>query len=563
MVDISTNTDTPTVNVTVYNNPPPVVQVIEGGNIITNNVTGSGGSGTGTTGNTGATGVTGPTGPTGNTGNTGPTGNTGATGVTGPTGPTGNTGNTGPTGPTGNTGATGVTGPTGPTGPTGTTGATGATGASGLPGDIYATETSDLIDLDNEEVGNLITVTIPSGLAYTKVQSILLAHSLTQYINASVSSYTGSLLSFIIDTKNGSGNVGPWDINLAGAVGQAGPQGIQGITGTTGNTGSTGATGATGSTGATGATGASGETGHTGFGYLSIANGFVNLSNLSIGDDVVFDNYGTTYAYSGNQTLIISKGTTQYFYAKCNGYDTNFGELYLQVTKIIGSGSGQTWTVNLSGEMGPTGATGRTGATGATGQTGPTGSTGATGPTGTTGNTGATGATGPTGATGRTGATGATGPTGYGLNSGLIYQYYGHTEGCPNNPPPIEPGKFYFFTCGNGSPGNCLCISCVSFDFTDPDCIPYIVFSTQEYYGTNVQTYLDNWDAHTPTGDYYGYLFIRHYTEKDNYFAIIGLKSAGPSSVTTDEGIFACELIAGSVAPTENQVYSIQFHWMG
>jgi hypothetical protein len=113
------------------------------------------------------------------------------------------------------------------------------------------------------------------------------------------------------------------------------------------------------------------------------------------------------------------------------------------------------------------------------------------------------------------------------------------------------------------TPGACTCISCVSFSFTNPNCIPYIIFSTEEYYGTSVQTYLDNWDAHTPTGDYFGYLFIRHYNEKENYFAILGLKSAGPSNVTIDEAIFACELIAGTAAPTEGKIYSVQFHWMG
>jgi len=109
-------------------------------------------------------------------------------------------------------------------------------------------------------------------------------------------------------------------------------------------------------------------------------------------------------------------------------------------TGLSGSYSGTTFTMVVSGTVGPTGPTGPTGVqgvtgpTGAQGPTGPTGWTGAastvtgpTGPTGAsstvTGPTGPTGAastvtgpTGPTGAastvTGPTGATGPTGPTG-------------------------------------------------------------------------------------------------------------------------------------------------------
>jgi hypothetical protein len=114
-------------------------------------------------------------------------------------------------------------------------------------------------------------------------------------------------------------------------------------------------------------------------------------------------------------------------------YSSGNGQLIVNVTSTLGSGTYTAWTVNLNGaagtpgSTGPTGATGLTGPTGATGLTGPTGATGigATGPTGATGLTGPTGATGigatgPTGATGLTGPTGATGPIA-GSNTEVIF----------------------------------------------------------------------------------------------------------------------------------------------
>lgn len=166
----------------------------------------------------------------GGAGSQGPQGNTGATGSTGAIGPQGNTGATG---------STGATGPQGNTGATGPQGNTGTTGATGLAGDRYATTSLTTVDLSGISVGSALSFTVESGLAYTKVQDILIANSVTNYINGQITSYSGVTLNVSVSGFSGSGSYNSWEINLAGPIGQAGPQGPQGIQGNTGPTGPT------------------------------------------------------------------------------------------------------------------------------------------------------------------------------------------------------------------------------------------------------------------------------------------------------------------------------------
>ena len=208
-----------------------------------------------------------PSGPTGPVG-----GGTGSTGPTGPTGPTGNTGYgvtgpTGPTGPTGNTGY-GVTGPTGPTGPT---------GAPGASGDFYRSTSTTGVTLTGLTTGNTVFLTVPSGLAYSKVQSVLVAYSVTQYFNATVSSYisSGTGLTLTVSGVCGSGiSLQPWDINLAGAVGQQGAQGPIGLQGSAGPTGPTGPTLSA---------------------YVASLNGFTGTLGLSAGAGITLSKSGNTF----------------------------------------------------------------------------------------------------------------------------------------------------------------------------------------------------------------------------------------------------------------------------
>jgi hypothetical protein len=79
-------------------------------------------------------GAQGPAGPEGPAGAPGTDGSPGPVGPEGPMGPVGPSGPAGPVGPQGPQGATGPTGPTGPAGPTGAMGPIGATGPAGASG---------------------------------------------------------------------------------------------------------------------------------------------------------------------------------------------------------------------------------------------------------------------------------------------------------------------------------------------------------------------------------------------------------------------------------------------
>ena len=170
----------------------------------------------------------------------------GARGPAGPTGP-GSTaaGFTGPTGPKGSTGNTGANGSTG------ATGNTGDKGPDGLNGDKYSTSSTSSIDLGSLTAGSALSIVVPLGLAYSKVQTVLIAGSTSQYFTANVLFYSpsGVTLSLEVLERKGVGTLAQWDVNLAGAVGQAGPQGPTGADGTPGSNGSIGPTGADGITG--------------------------------------------------------------------------------------------------------------------------------------------------------------------------------------------------------------------------------------------------------------------------------------------------------------------------
>jgi hypothetical protein len=92
-------------------------------------------------------------------------------------------------------GAPGIPGQPGPQGNTGNT---------GTPGDLYSTTSNTTIDLDTLNLGDELTLVVSSGLAYSKVQSILVANSVSNYFYATVSSYSGTNLN-IITGSTGTG----------------------------------------------------------------------------------------------------------------------------------------------------------------------------------------------------------------------------------------------------------------------------------------------------------------------------------------------------------------------
>jgi uncharacterized protein YdeI (BOF family) len=107
-------------------------------------------------------------------------------------------------------------------------------------------------------------------------------------------------------------------------------------------------------------------------------------------------------SYTPEQYVVISQATNHenHMHASVDSYNSTTGQMVVTVTKFSGSGTFNSWTVNLAGAIGSQGATGSMGATGPQGVEGSTGPSGAQGSTGPSGNTGATGVQGATGSTG-------------------------------------------------------------------------------------------------------------------------------------------------------------------
>ena len=223
-------------------------------------------------------------------------------------------------------------------------------------------------------------------------------------------------------------------LNIVGTANLGYPSTIVISGGNTGQVLSTDGTGNLSWVNQIGLTGATGATGLPGDRYQTTSN-----TSLTIGTgtkDLAID---TGLAYSTAQDITITYDSNNYMTGPVISYDSNTGNLSVNVTSTVGAGTYTVWSVNLDGAAGSPGATGSTGPIGATGATGSTGlpgivesntapldttvlwlnpdtpgtlGIGSTGATGPIGNTGATGPQGPPGPASTQGATGATGPAG-------------------------------------------------------------------------------------------------------------------------------------------------------
>jgi hypothetical protein len=154
-----------------------------------------------------------------------------------------------------------------------------------------------------------------------------------------------------------------------------------------------------------GATGATGPVGDR-YSTTSTSNLTIALGNISLEVEA-------NLAYTVGQDITVTHDFNNYMAGPIISYDNSNGALEFESISIEGSGTYDSWTVNLEGAAGGIGATGLTGATGIEGPVGATGSTGLSGlvesptpPTDTTVlwvNTSVPGTAG-------VGATGATGP---------------------------------------------------------------------------------------------------------------------------------------------------------
>ncbi len=87
------------------------------------------------------------------------------------------------------------------------------------------------------------TWTTQAGYAYVTGQRVRVSYDASNYIEGTISSYSGSTLSITADNALGSGTYTSWAIGVAGEKGSTGATGATGLTGATGPTGATGATG--------------------------------------------------------------------------------------------------------------------------------------------------------------------------------------------------------------------------------------------------------------------------------------------------------------------------------
>jgi len=222
--------------------------------------------------------------------------------------------------------------------------------------DKYQTTSSSSITVPI--VGNSVTFTIATGLAYTANQSVIVTPvaDITDNFVGTVTSYninTGSITIKCTSTSAAGEQYSSWIVNLAGAVGAVGAQGPTGATG---------------------------------------GNGIVNSTP--------FDTYASSRS-TGTAVKVLG----------INGSN---------IVILANPLTGPTGATGPTGNTGVTGTNGTNGSVGATGATGPTGITGTNGTNGSTGATGQTGATGVTGTNGTNGNVGATGPTGGTGATGLL-----------------------------------------------------------------------------------------------------------------------------------------------
>jgi hypothetical protein len=247
-------------------------------------------------------------------------------------------------------------------------------------------------------------------------------------------------------SQGATGATGP-----QGEQGPTGAQGIQGETGATGSQGETGPTGAQGIQGATGATGPQGETGPEGSqGPTGAAGEDGDRYHTTSTDTIAVANYETLsinvetgLSYSTTQDITIAYDANNHMHGSILSYNAVTGELDVHVQHHSGSGTFDSWTINLDGAVGVAGADGDSayevavtngfvgdqtawlasligpqgdqgiqGIQGIQGEQGPQGPQGIQGETGATGPQGETGPQGAQGIQGETGATGATGPQG-------------------------------------------------------------------------------------------------------------------------------------------------------
>jgi len=211
-----------------------------------------------------------------------------------------------------------------------------------------------------------------------------------------------------------------------GAQGDQGHQGNQGVQGSVGVQGSTGFQGVQGHQGEQGFQGHQGRQGNQGFqgtqGNQGVSDRFTSFDNstnetISVGSKTFTIATGLSWT-SGQQTIIgVTGDGSKYLTATVTSYNSGTGQFVVNVTSVVGSGTGiTTWSINTAGATGQQGAQGTQGTAGIQGIDG---TQGAQGNIGAQGDTGAQGVQGVQGIQGVQGSTGEQGHQGFQGNQGV------------------------------------------------------------------------------------------------------------------------------------------------
>lgn len=176
------------------------------------------------------------------------------------------------------------------------------------------------------------TLATQAGLNLIAGQRVRFADQAAPTVNfmeGSISSYTGTSMSVSVDTIGGSGTIAAWNI---GVIGSRGLQGIQGIDGPQGVAGASYAATSTTS--------------------LAIATGSKTFTTQA----------GLAYVVGSRVRAADSTNPANYMEGVCTAYATT--SLTLAVDKIGGSGTVATWTLSLAGDVGSPGTNGTNGTNG-------------------------------------------------------------------------------------------------------------------------------------------------------------------------------------------------------
>lgn len=174
-----------------------------------------------------------------------------------------------------------------------------------------------------------------------------------------------------------------------GQIGLTGPQGPQGAQGPQGIEGPIGPVGPVGPIGPQGVQGVQGIQGIAGDKYAT-----TSTSSVAIGNGIKLFVVDPGLSYTIQQSVTIAYDNSNHMHGDITAYQKSNGVMYVDVKGHSGSGTYNSWTINLEGavgiqgpqgiqgEQGPAGADGATGATGPQGPAGPVGDTGPQGPAG-------------------------------------------------------------------------------------------------------------------------------------------------------------------------------------